>query len=313
MTPLISVIVTAVNGLPALDRCLRALRRQRGGIHADIIVAGTAQPGLREHLERNFPEVRLLYCEERIAIPELRAMGMTAATGDLLAITEDRCTPAETWLEEIARAHQSISYPAISYPATAYPANAYPVIGGPIEPDGIQGILNWAVYLCEYSSLMLPFSEGEAGGVAGNNASYRREVLARVPEQIKRECWEYFLHEELRRAGVKILLTPAVLVRKHIDFSFGYFLGQRFHYSRSFAGMRRERVSPPRRLLYAAIAPALPLLMTWRIAKPVLEKKRFRKELLLALPLLCAFMASYAAGEFAGYLFGGGRSLSKVE
>jgi len=296
-TPKLSVIVTAINGWPVLDRCLRGLQNQQGGIDAEILVVGCAQPDLKERVAETYPGVKCLYHKERMTIPALRSVGITQASGEIIVITEDRCAPSENWLGEIVRACRT----------------DYSVVGGPIEPNGIRGILNWAVYLCEYSSLMLPMPEAEVGGLAGNNAAYRREALAEVPEQIKSEYWEYFLFEELRKKGIKVLFSPTIVTRKNIDFSFRYFLGQRFHYSRSFAGMRRERVTPLHRLVYAAFTPALPLLMTWRIAKPVLEKRRYIKELVLSLPLLCIFMGSYAAGEFAGYLFGPGRSLLKVE
>jgi hypothetical protein len=72
-------------------------------------------------------------------------------------------------------------------------------------------------------------------------------------------------------------------------------------------------MTPPQRAIYAAIAAALPALMLWRIAQQVFHKRRYRKKFLLALPLLSVFMTSYAAGEFAGYLFGSGASLLKVE
>jgi hypothetical protein len=137
--------------------------------------------------------------------------------------------------------------------------------------------------------------------------------LAQAPQEIKTGYWEYFLHEELRRNGVRILFIPSAIVRKNIESGFLYFLKQRFYYSRSFAGMRRERATALQRLIYAAIAPGLPVLMTIRIAKPIFQKRRFRKEFLLSLPLLGAFMVSYAAGEFVGYLFGRGESLLKVE
>jgi GT2 family glycosyltransferase len=301
--PKISVIVTAVNGLVPLNRCLKALGNQRGQVDAEIIVAGAAQNGLAEHLAHNFPRVRLIYCDERITIPELRSLGMAEATGEIVVLTEDRCVPSEDWLAEIVKAHQ----------IQAARGNEYQVVGGPIEPDGVSGALNWAVYLCEYSSLMLPMDECEVTGVAGNNASYRRETLERAPAEIKRDYWEYFLHEELRNTGVRILSTPAVIVRKSIDFDFIYFMRQRFHYSRSFAGMRGRRATALRRLIYASITPGLPLLMTLRIAKPIFQKRRYRKEFLFSLPILGAFMISYAAGECVGYLFGQGRSLPKVE
>jgi glycosyltransferase involved in cell wall biosynthesis len=295
--PEISIVVTTVNDAHAIDRCLKALEKQQGDVDAEIIVVGGDRAETAERLRHDFPHIKFLHYPERLSIPELRALGEAQATGEIIAVTEDRCVASKNWLAEISRAH----------------SRGYPVVGGTIEPDGIEGLLNWAVYLCEYSGLMLPIPEGEVSAVAGNNASYRREVLARADMEVKKNCWEFFLHEEMQQAGIKFLCAPTVVVHKNIDFGFLYFLGQRFHYSRSFAGMRRVKMTAPRRAFYAALAPALPMLMLWRIARQVFRKRRYRMKFLLALPLLSAFMISYAAGEFAGYLFGMGTSLLKVE
>jgi GT2 family glycosyltransferase len=295
--PKLSVVVTAVNGSPAIDRCLKALEKQRGAVDPEILVVGCREEKTAERLRREFPRVKFLRAPERLSIPELRAVGAGQASGEIVVVTEDRCAATDDWLSEISRAHQQ----------------GHSVAGGPIEPDGISGILNWAVYLCEYSGLMLPMPEGEVGGVAGNNASYRKDVLERVGFEFRKNRWEYFLHEELRKGGIKIHCSPTIVVRKNIDFSFTYFMGQRFYYSRSFAGMRREQMSAPQRLFYAGITPALPALMLLRIARQIFQKGRYRKEFLLALPILSLFMTSYAAGEFAGYLLGSGDSLLKVE
>ena len=161
--------------------------------------------------------------------------------------------------------------------------------------------------------MMMPIPAGEVEGVAGNNSSYKREIFDKVDESIKRDHWEYFLHQELRELNIKILSVPEIVVLKKKEFSFLYFLTQRFHFSRSFAGMRSKLIPPSRRIISALFSPALPLLMIWRIGRQVFTKKRYVKEFLLSLPLLAIFMVSYAAGEFMGYLFGGGKSLEKVE
>ena len=304
---IISVVVTSVTGLPALDRCLKALETQQGDFEYEVVAVVSHQPGAAAHVRKNFPRVKLIECPERKGIPELRALGAAQAAGEFVAFTEDRCVADGNWLSEILKAHQ------VSHDRVSHDRAGYDVVGGAIEPDGIRGMLNWAVYLCEYCFLMLPVPRGEVGGLGGNNVSYRRELLGSLDEPLRKSSWEFFLYEELRHRGVKILSAPTIVVRKKIEFGFLYFLTQRFHFSRSFAGMRRARLSAARRLVHLLSAPLLPPLMLWRIAQQVFYKKRFRKEFLLSLPWLAIFMLSYAAGEFAGYWLGGGDSLLKVE
>lgn len=293
----VSVIAVSVHGLPWIDECLRALERQRGGFDSEIIVVSCSKDGASEHIEKNFPGVKLLRFSERLSIPELRAIGMSHATSDIVIITEDCCIPREDWLQEIIKAHEL----------------GYEAVGGAIENESADRIVNWAAYLCEYSHSMPPIPYGEVDGIAGNNASYRRETLDKVDESVKKNYWEFFLHEELKKLGVRFLSVPTIMVHKKKEFSFLCFLTQRFHYSRSFADMRRRRVSLPKRILYVFFSPFLPLLMMQRIAQEVFRKKRRRKEFLLSLPLMTVFLLSYALGEFIGYLLGPGKSLIKVE
>lgn len=295
--PTISVIVVSVSNLPSIDECLQALERQKGDFDAEIILVCCSENRSSEHIRKNFPRVKLIQLSERLGIPQLRALGMSHSTGDIIAITEDCCIPRENWFEEIIKAHGA----------------GYDAVGGAIENGSADRIVNWAVYLCEYSHMMLPVPSGEVGGIAGNNSSYKRQTLDKVDESIKRDYWEFFLHQELRKLDVKLLSVPAIVVLKKKEFTFLYFLTQRFHFSRSFAGMRSRLISPSRRAISALISPALPFLMTWRIAQQVFIKKRYYKEFLFSLPLLAIFMVSYAAGEFTGYAFGSGKSLEKVE
>jgi glycosyltransferase involved in cell wall biosynthesis len=293
----ISVVIVSLLGLPVIDECLRALEKQKGEFDVEIIVVSPNLNEASEHIKEKFPRVKLIQPSKRLGIPQLRALGMSQATGDIIAVTEDCCIAKENWFEEIIKAHQS----------------EYDVVGGAIENGSTDKIINWTAYLCEYSQMMLPVASGEVGGTAGNNSSYKRETLDKVDESIKSDYWEYFLHQELQARGVKILSVPAIVVLKKKEFGFLYFLTQRFYFSRSFAGMRSNLIPPSRRIISALFSPALPLLMTWRIGQQVFQKKRYVKEFLLSLPLLSIFMVSYAAGEFTGYVFGAGKSLEKVE
>ncbi|MGI8899064.1 MAG: glycosyltransferase [Pyrinomonadaceae bacterium] len=293
----ISVIAISPHCSPLLNECLRALENQLGNNEAEIIVVSRSQNGAAEHVKKEFPRIKFLQSSERLGIPQLRALGMSHATGDIIAITEDCCVPCENWFEEIRKAHRL----------------GYGAVGGAIEKGSSDKIVNWGVYLCEYSQAMPPIAACEVSGVPGNNASYKREVLELVDESIIRDYWEFFLHEELRRQNVKFLSVPAMVVVKKKEFSFLYFLTQRFYYSRSFAGMRTTRIPASRRILGVLMSPLMPLLMTWRIAQQVHQKKRYYKEFFMSLPLLAIFMISYAVGEFVGYLFGPGKSLSEVE
>ena len=293
----LSVVIACVNGQPSISECLAALVKECCGHDVEIIVANCSRDGTREHIEQCFPSVKLLHFTERLGIPELRAEGISHATGDIVSIIEDHCIVQEGWVREIMKAHEQ----------------GYGAVGGTVVNGSTSRLTDWVVFLCEYSGVMPPAPYGEVESITGNNASYLKKVLDRVDESVKRNCWEFFLHEELKRSGVRFFSAPSIVVSHKKEFGFAYLVSQRFHYSRSFAGMRRERIPPVERAFYLLASPLLPALMLWRMARQVYQKGQHIDKFLLGLPLFMPFLASYAAGEFVGYLLGGGESLLKVE
>lgn len=293
----LSVVIASVNGLPIIDECLNALARQRGGVEVETIVVDCCRNGTAEHIRRHFPLVKLFVMGTRLGIPELRAIAISHATADVVAVIEDHCIVPEDWAEETLKAHQS----------------GFGAVGGAVENGSVGRIVDWAAFFCEYSQAMLPIHDGEADSITGNNASYRRDLLEKVEESVKRNCWEYFLHQELKKLGVRFRSSSRICLYHKKEFRFWYFLSQRFHYSRSFAAMRAARVPATLRLIYLLFSPFLPALMMWRIGRQVLQKRRHYEEFFLSIPALTAFLWSYALGEFTGYLLGPGNSLYRVE
>jgi GT2 family glycosyltransferase len=160
---------------------------------------------------------------------------------------------------------------------------------------------------------MPPLRGGESEFITGNNTSYKSSVIEALDTTLKEHYWEYFLQEELKAKGIKFLSAPSIIVTHKKEFGFFYFLSQRFHYSRSFSAMRKRKSSISKQVAYLLYTPFLPIHLILRIAQNVWQKKRNYKEFLLTLPLLLAFMCSYALGEFVGQVLGSGDSLSKVE
>jgi hypothetical protein len=160
---------------------------------------------------------------------------------------------------------------------------------------------------------MHPVAEGEATDLPGNNIAYKRPHLLRHAHVLQEGRWESWINDRLRADGVPIASTNAMVVHHIKSFRLGYFLVQRFHFARSYAGMRRASQTPLRRLVYGAGSLALPGLLFARVTRTVLRKRRHLARFALAWPLVALFLAVGAAGEMIGYLFGPGASLEKVE
>jgi len=295
--PLVSVVIASVNGLPAIAECLDALAGQDGGDSAEILVVDRCGEETRSALRARFPIVQVVAADPATSVPALRAMGMARAKGAMIAILEDHCNVQPGWLRAIARQREA----------------GTPVVGGAVENGSVERTVDWAAFFCEYARFMPPVPRGEVREIAGNNTVYDRGVLARLGPEARVAVWESFLHERMRVLGIPFKSDPDLLVIHKKSFGYLHFLGQRYHYSRSFAGMRLDGSPWWKRLGYACATPLLPPLLMGRLIGAVARKRRHGTRFVRAAPVLATFLMSWAFGEAVGALLGPGRSLERVE
>ena len=143
------------------------------------------------------------------------------------------------------------------------------------------------------------------------NVSYDRRALEAIDDLLRAGKWESWLHARLLERGFVLWCEPDAVLDHAKDFGFREFVSQRYHYSRSYAGMRNRELGS-KRLLYALGSPLIAPLMYGRIVKNVFARRRHTRELALATPLILLYMSVWAGGEAIGYVFGGGRSLLRV-
>ena len=289
----LSVVVASVNGLPYLTECLEALEARAPD--AQVVVADWTDDATRSLVRERFPRVRLLSFDKPMAVPELRAAGIFAADAPYVALIEDHCNVREGWAERLLSAHEA----------------GHSVVGGSIRNSPYRRIRDWAAFFCEYSRYMEPAPAGAVGDLPGMNVSYDRRALSEIDDLLREGKWESWLHARLVERGFVLWCEPSALLDHAKDFGFREFLSQRYHYSRSYAGMRNAELGA-KRLLYTIGSPLIPPLMYSRIAKDVLARRRHRRELALATPLILLYMTVWAGGGAIGYAFGGGRSLLRV-
>jgi hypothetical protein len=235
--------------------------------------------------------------EGRPSIPALRALGIDQARGRVIAVTEDHCIVQPGWFQAIARALQA----------------GYRAVGGPVENGAVKRLVDWAVFFCEYTRFMGPVPCGVVAEIPGNNSAYDRQLFDGLEAELRAEQWESAWHARWRERGVAFYSDPEMVVSHKKSFGYGYFLGQRYHYSRSFAGKRLEQAPWWKRWAYAGGTLLLPGLLLWRMIAVLLRKRRHLKPFVLSLPLLGTFLVSWAVGECVGALLGPGQSLQKVE
>jgi glycosyltransferase involved in cell wall biosynthesis len=292
--PALSVVVASVNGMPYLGRCLDSLVERCP--EAEIVVADCTDEQTRQGVREGWPQAKLVAFDEPTSVPALRAAGIAAAAAPHVALIEDHCVVRNGWAPQLLAAHRA----------------GRSVVGGPISNGSPERIRDWAGFLFEYSAYMEPATEGAVDVLPGMNVSYDRRAIAAIDDLLREGKWESWLHARLRARGFELHCEPRASLDHVKDFGFRDFVLQRFHYARAFAGMRNEDLGA-RRFLYALGAPALIPLLYLRTARNVFRRRRHRRELLLATPLILVYTAVTAVGEGIGFLFGGGRSLLRVK
>ncbi len=300
-TPTLSVVVTVVDGGAALQRCLAALTAQDAALPLDVIVPWDDSVPEVAGLAPQYRAVRFLplgrlATQHPIAseagrhecFDRRRAAGLAAATGDLVAIVEDRGIPAPDWARAFARLHAALPYE---------------VIGGAVDL-GRPGTAARAVYLCDFGRYAPPFTAGPRDYVTDVNVCYKRGALERTRVLWAERYHETTVHWALRRGGATLWLSPEPVVRQERDgLTVGGLLRERRAWGRLFAYTRSRESPAAVRLVRAALAPVLPLVMGWRIVRREAVRGRLTATL-PTLPLLLCLLAAWAAGEAEGYLSG---------
>ena len=295
--PVLSIVIASVNGLGVLGPTLDSIDRLAERDRIEVIVVEPIGGSIRDHLRARRKAVVVIPLAEKRSIPRLRYLGVRRARGDLIAILEDHAEVDPNWASALAEAHRDPSLGAV---------------GGAVE-NGKGGLVNWAVFFCEYTAYMAPVVEGAADDLPGNNIAYKRDHLLKHAHVLDEGKWESWINDRLRADGVPIASTNRAVVRHIKTFRLGYFLSQRFHFARSYAGMRRVDQSWAKRLIYGVGSMALPGLLLARIARQAVGKRRNLGRFAACLPLIALFLTVGAAGEMIGYLIGPGRSLERVE
>ncbi len=294
--PRLSVIVTADGPLRSgpVSRVMAAANRVGPGV--EVILAHSSDEPRPADIDRTYSGLIVIRLPAATTLPGLLGAALARATGDIIAITDVTCEVPENWATEILTAHAAPS----------------PVIGGSVEPNGLRRVVNWASYFCDYGQFMRPLAEGAVTELPGNNISIKRWVLERGREFVAPQFWKTYWCRRLQADGISLCSAPSIVVYYRKSFRLLPYLFHRFHNGRCFAGMRLGELSRARRALYVVAAPALPIVLTARMLRKTLGKRRHLVEFSLSLPISLLAMLCWALGELCGYLTGPGLSCDHV-
>jgi glycosyltransferase involved in cell wall biosynthesis len=295
--PSLSIVVVSFNRGPLLDACLTSLEEQARQANAEVLVvrAGAVEGADWDSMRSRFGQVRWLSAPADSTIPRLRRLGIASARAEIVGLLEDDCVIEAGWCAAALEAHRG----------------PWAAVGGAVEPGPYRRSADWAVYLYEYGRFMRPFEAGPTTDLPGNNVTYKRKALESIRDLDPDGFYDVFVHRQLLAAGEGLFRTPTLVVQNRNFWTLSHIAVSPFHHGRGFAAKRGGGLSPGNRAIRALLAPFLPLLQVYRLARLTIGRRRLVGRLIVALPATVLFSGSWAAGECLGYLAGPGKSVQR--
>ena len=113
--PRFSVIVCTRNGRGRLGRCLNNVRSMVPSVFETIVVDDGSDDGTADYVAEHFAWVKLLRLDP-CGLGAARNAGAAAASGEILAFTDDDCEPDREWLARVSRLFADGRYAAVGGP-----------------------------------------------------------------------------------------------------------------------------------------------------------------------------------------------------
>ncbi len=285
----LSVVVAAQDARLTVSCCLEALERQKFDGIAEVILVDNSRDGTADLVRRDFPWVTVVEATGRRLIPELWGEGMLRATQPIVALLTGQAVPSPGWARAHLQAHQS---------------NDWAAVGGPIALASGLGSLDLAVYWLRFARWNLPSFREIVPDVAGDNASYRVEVIAPYRDRIRAEgFWENEINHELRRGGRAFFASREAACDFAGGTTFWPFARQRLIHGRRFGARRLMGATRAMRALRIVSWPGTPLVFLYRLFGQARESGAVAS-FIRALPALWCCLGAWSVGELLGYLAG---------
>jgi len=292
----LSVVTVTPDGLEAIGRTLAALRAQTARDRIELVVVGSREPPADASSFEGFAATRLVAVGRLECLGHAIASGVQAATGPIVAYSEEHSYPDPGWAAALIERHRG----------------PWAAVGWALENPNPATRTSWAHLLSDFGPAVAPVAGGERrGGLPWHHVSYKRAELAAWGDELGEMLEaEGILHERLLARGGRLYLESAVasrhlnLSRLRYDLSSHFYGGRKF----GFARARLEAWSAPRRLAYAIGFPLVPVVRLRRLLPDIRRVRPVSGIRRGLIPLLVLGLAVEALGEAVGYLCGAGRS-----
>ena len=297
--PLLSVVITVLDGGAVLRRFLDALQAQTDAPSMELLLPFDSTVPSVAGLKPAYPNVRFIDMGLVATIRPLstaagqhelydrrRAAALQHARGDLIAILEDRAPPRPEWAATMARLHYELPHG---------------VIGGAIECAS-DDPLNWAFWACDFGRYSARLENGPRRWISDVNVCYKRRCVDSTRELWSERFNEARVHWALIERGETLYFAREAVV----DYTTTYralrdVLPERSDWGRLFGSVRATHAGPLRRLGLTLAGPIIPFVLFrrhQRLQARIGNGDRFRAASKYMFPLLRA----WTKGEVLGYI-----------
>jgi hypothetical protein len=289
--PALSIVLPMSASWPKPAPALASIVRSAQGIDAEIIVVD-GSGSLPETDATDATDARVMVAPSSDPF-ELRARGINAARGDVIAITEDHCVVDATWCSDVLRAHRG-------RPDTS-------VAVGVVHNATSGHRAHRAKFLTTHGHLLRPLDASDLTSLPVSNFSCKRSVIERP---VERGWLEQVLMPRAVESGEVALFDAAVWHSQPMSLRSS--IVEEFHNGRATAGLalhgqrwrdRRPHVRTALRLMPRSLA----ALRAAEARGALTHEARRECRLLTA-----TIFAAASAGQLVGVVMGPGRSPDRL-
>lgn len=292
-------VVLVADTFETVRETIGYLDRQTARARLELVVATESREELvlDERACAGFHSTQIVEVDSIALVQAPRAAAIRAARAPLVLIAETHSFPEPESLEALIERHREPW-----------------VVVGQVTKNGNPGsALSWANILMDYGSQLEGAPGGQVGRIASHNASYKRQALLEVDDELERllESGDT-LNEALVTRGGRLFLEERARAA-HVNVSRPRsWVRERLAAGKAFAGNRAEGWPVPRRALYALGAPLIPVVRFIRIRRHIRRTTLPPRLAPRLYPALVAGLCVSALGELLGYVFGIGTSLRTI-
>ena len=243
-----------------------------------------------------FHSTQVVEVESIAYVQPPRVAAIRAARAPLVFIAETHCFPEPESLEALIERHRG----------------PWQVVGQMVLNANPGSAISWANVLMDYGPQMAGTPGGEVDQVASHNASYKRQALLEVGDELGSllEAGDV-LHKALVARGGRLFLEDRARTA-HLNVSRpGPWVRERIADGRSYASRRAKDWPVTRRAIYVLGAPLIPFVRLARI-RTYVRRTTPPPQMARFYPTLFGGLCVSALGELIGYAFGTGTSMVTV-